>query len=218
MEREEYYKNASTDVIFFAENFFRLSYMSSPIVLTNEQKEMLLDFQNRNSCIIDTLKPCGITLITCIFSLWYALFHENKVVFMVSPKEYTISENFEIIKNAYESIPEWLKPPLVICNKGKIVFEGTGSVIVFSRTTSNVCRGISVSLLVSDDFSYGEKTMMNDFFMSIYPPVYASNAFQIHINSSSKRNDIFREYFKKAIDGQLLLTPVLFVPSDSDKS
>ena len=55
------------------------------------------------------------------------------------------------IKFIYENLPLWLKPGVVLWNRGSIEF-GNGSKFIALPTTEKSLRGYSVNILYCDEF------------------------------------------------------------------
>ena len=82
------------------------------------------------------------------FLLWYAMFHEDQTVLVVSNKGDNAKEVIERIKFMYESCPLWLKPGVTEdgYNKHSLRFDNK-SRIISQATSENSGRGLSISLL-----------------------------------------------------------------------
>lgn len=92
--------------------------------------------------------PTHNSTMSCIYLLWYAIFHFEKTILIASNKNDNAMEMIHRIKFVYERLPHWLKPGLAAdgYNKHSIGFDN-GSRIHSQATTENTGRGMSISLL-----------------------------------------------------------------------
>lgn len=86
--------------------------------------------------------------MSCIYLLWYAIFHFEKTILIASNKNDNAMEMIYRIKFVYERLPHWLKPGLAPdgYNKHSLGFDN-GSRIHSQATSENTGRGMSISLL-----------------------------------------------------------------------
>lgn len=114
---------------------------------------------------------------SCIYLLWYGIFHFDKYILIASNKNTNAMEMIDRIKFIYERLPHWLKPGLESdgYNKHSIGFDN-GSKIESQATTENTGRGMSISLLFLDEFAFVRDTIQQEFWTSVAPTLATGGA------------------------------------------
>ena len=74
------------------------------------QSQLLNKFQEHRFNVGLLSRQSGKTTVVSVYALWYAIFHENKVVGVVSNKEASAKMILSRLKDMYERLPFWLKP------------------------------------------------------------------------------------------------------------
>lgn len=89
------------------------------------------------------------------YLLWFAMFHFEKTILILSNKNDNAMEMIHRVRFIYERLPKWLKAGLADdgWNKHTVGFDN-GSRIISQATSENSARGLAVSLL----FCLGEQT------------------------------------------------------------
>ena len=82
-----------------------------------------------------------------VYALWYALFHADKIVGIVSNKESSAKMILSRIQRMYKALPAWLKPGVEEFSKMFITFDN-GSRMLISATSQDAFRGESINLLI----------------------------------------------------------------------
>lgn len=147
------------------------------------QKKLLKRFQNYrfNICLLS--RQSGKTTSVAIYALWYAIFHDDKVIGIVSNKESSSKMILGRIRRMYESLPIWLKPGVKEYAKTAVVFDN-GSQIKISATSEDAFRGETINLLICDEFAFVPAHQAEEFWASNYPTISASKESKIIIIST----------------------------------
>lgn len=120
------------------------------------QKAVLWNFIQNRFNIVLKFRQAGLTELIAMFCLWFAQYHPNKNVNIISIKDIVAKKVLRKIKYMYRNLPEHLKIPII---NGRSADLGTGSEIVFSNgsiissipTTEEAGRSEALSLLVIDE-------------------------------------------------------------------
>lgn len=120
------------------------------------QKAVLWNFINNRFNIILKFRQAGITELIAMFCLWYAMFHPNKTINIISIKDVVAKKVLRKIKFMYRNLPDHLKVQIV---NGRTSELGTaaelefanGSLITSIPTTEEAGRSEALSLLVIDE-------------------------------------------------------------------
>ena len=102
------------------------------------------------------------------YLLWYAMFVPDSTILVAAHKYTGSQEIMQRVRYAYENVPDHIRAGATNYNKGSIEFDN-GSRIVSATTTENTGRGMSISLLYSDEFAYVRPTIAVEFWTSISP-------------------------------------------------
>lgn len=162
-----------TDPVYFAENYCHIQHPvkgSVPVELYDYQKRMLYAFRDNRNTIVLSARQTGKSTMSCIYLLWYAIFHFEKTILIASNKNDNAMEMIYRIKFVYERLPHWLKPGLAPdgYNKHSLGFDNN-SRIHSQATSENTGRGMSISLLFLDEFAFVRETIQTEFWTSIAP-------------------------------------------------
>ena len=123
------------------------------------------------------------TTVVSIYALWYAIFHDNKNIGIVSNKEKSAISILTRLKEIYEELPAWLKPGVKQYNKMSVHFDN-GSKIFVSTTSADAFRGEPLNLLLADELAFVPKGIADDFWAANYPTISASKEAKIIVIST----------------------------------
>lgn len=135
------------DIVYFAEKYFRIINLDTGLTLIKlypKQKELLRFFANERRCITLAARQTGKTTTYTIYALWTLIFQCEKKIMLLANKADTALEILGRIKMAYEYLPPWLKPGVVVLNKGEIIFSNKSAIKGFA-TASDAARGYSAN-------------------------------------------------------------------------
>lgn len=127
-----------------------------PFKLFPYQRAVLREFITHRFNIVLKFRQAGLTELIAMFCLWYAMFHPNKNIVIISIKETVAKKVLRKIKYMYRNLPPHLQVQIV---NGKPGEHGTamemefsnGSLISSVPTTEEAGRSEAVSLLVIDE-------------------------------------------------------------------
>lgn len=129
-----------------------------------------------------TMIPTHNTTIVAAYALWYAIFHEDKNIGMVSNKESSAKRILDTMKRMYESLPVWLKPGVTEYAKTTITFDN-GTKLIISATTADAFRGWPMNIIICDEFAFVPQNNAEEFWASNYPTISSSETSKVIIIS-----------------------------------
>ncbi len=179
-------KKASTNLLYFAENFFYIINLDTgrqTISLHKCQKRALRKMRDNRFIILLASRQCGKTTMMTIYALWNACFNDDQRVLIVANKEGTAIEIFQRIRLAYEELPNWLKPGVKEYGKTSMTLTN-GTRIGISTTTGTAARGQSVNCLILDELAFIDTHLVEPFWKSVYPIISSSKKSKIFIAST----------------------------------
>ena len=174
------------DIVYFANTYFKILSMNTGITtikLYPKQEELLKFFKNEKRAICLSARQSGKSSMYTIYLLWLCCFFPEKRAMLLANKAATAIELVSRIQLAYEYLPNWLKPKVLIWNKGQLMFSNKSEIRAFS-SSSDAARGFSCNCLVLDEFAFLPKHIADKLFTSIYPVISSSPEGKIIIVST----------------------------------
>ena len=134
------------------------------------QEELVRSYENNRYNIVLSARQTGKTETSCAYLLWFAIFNKKKTVLVVSKDADAAKEIIKKIQDAYEELPNWLKPGIQDddWNKHTAAFDN-GSRIVARTTTESSGRGLAISLLYCDELAFVKPHIQKAFWNSVFP-------------------------------------------------
>ena len=160
-----------TGPAYFLDNFFHIQHPTRGKMQYHAfdyQKKLIDTYHNYRFCIAMMPRQTGKSTSAAGYLLWYAMFIPDSTILIAAHKYTGSQEIMQRIRFAYELCPDHIRAGVVSYNKGNIDFEN-GSRIISTTTTETTGRGMSISLLYSDEFAYVRPTIAREFWTSISP-------------------------------------------------
>lgn len=103
------------------------------------------------------------------------------------------------IRRAYEQLPFWIKPGVLVYNKSEITFANMSSIKAFS-TSSSGARGTSGNVIIIDEMAFIPKNIIDDFFASVMPVISSSkNSKSIIVSTPNGASGLYYELWQQAL-------------------
>jgi hypothetical protein len=197
-------RKCKMDPAYFARNYVMIKHAKRGKIKFNlypYQEEMLKMYQENRYNIILSARQTGKTETTCAYLLWYAIFHGDKTILVVSNKATNAKEMIGKIQYAYEELPEWLKPGIddASWNKHECAFDNKSRIIA-QGTSTDSGRGLSISLLYCDEFAFVRPHIQAEFWDSVSPTLATGGSCIISSTPNGDSN-LFAELWRKATLG-----------------
>lgn len=200
-EMVEELRRCAKDPAYFARNYVMIKHAKRgkiPFKLYPYQEEMLKMYQENRYNIILSARQTGKTETTCAYLLWFAIFHADKTILVVSNKASNAKEMIAKIQYAYEELPEWLKPGIddASWNKHECAFDNKSRIIA-QATSTDSGRGLAISLLYCDEFAFVRPHIQAEFWDSVSPTLSTGGSCIISSTPNGDSN-LFAELWRKA--------------------
>ena len=159
------------DIVYFANTYFKILTLNEgirTIKMYPKQEEMLKFFKNENRCVVLSARQSSKTTTYTIFLLWSTIFFPEKKAMILANKAATAIEIVSRIQLGYEYLPAWLKPKVIVWNKGQIMFSNRSEIRGWA-SSSDAARGFSANCVVLDEMAFLPKNIADRLFTSIYP-------------------------------------------------
>ena len=188
-----------TGYLYFAKNFAYIQHPVKGRLLFDPyeyQERLMSSYHNYRFNINMLARQTGKTTCAAIYLCWYAMFHADQTILIAAHKYQGAQEIMQRLRYVYEMCPDHIRAGVTSYNKQSIEFEN-GSRIVAQTTTDNTGRGMSISLLYCDEFSYVQPTIAEDFWTSISPTL-ATGGRAIITSTPNSDEDTFATLWKQA--------------------
>lgn len=161
------------DPIYFVNTYCMLQHATKGAIsfkAYNYQQNMLRTFHNFRQVIVLSARQTGKSWTAGAFLLWFAIFHFEQTIMVLSNKDRNAMEMIHRIRFIYERLPMWLKPGLTDdgWNKHEVGFDN-GSRIKSNPTSEDSARGFSASLLFLDEFAFVRDSVQEEFWGAVSP-------------------------------------------------
>lgn len=191
------------DPIYFIETYCKIQHPIQeliPFLLKEHQQNVIYNIHENRMCIFDKDRQVGMSTLLMAYVYWKSIFNPDERILVTSYTYNGCIHLRHILSVFIENTPKWLLPKLTTNNKRGIEFEN-GSRIMLSSIYSNVGRGLSLSMLVCDEFALGKEQEM--FWLSIIPCLH-SNKSKAVIASTINPNtpNYFNELLQQSSEGK----------------
>jgi hypothetical protein len=169
-QKREIYK-CMNDPIYFIEKYIWIVHAKKGKVrfkIYDFQRDLLNCYWKYNSIVTLLPRQSGKSISSAAYILWYAMFNNDVTILIAANKFRAANEIMDRIKFSYEELPDWLRAGVQTYNVQDIKFDN-GSRIKATTTTPDSGRGMSISLLYLDEFSYVRPKFAEAFWTSISP-------------------------------------------------
>ena len=127
-------------------------------------------------------RQVGKSTVVRAFILWYAMFHQDKLVAMLANKLALAKEQLQLLRDSYVALPFWLQPGVKLWNKMSIQFSN-GCRIMVAASSPDSIRGFSPNLMYLDEFAFLRPGLADDFMASVMPTISSGKTTRIIITS-----------------------------------
>jgi hypothetical protein len=196
------YKKCMESPTYFARTYVKVISLDEGLVpfdLYPYQEKMFHHFVNNRFSIVLACRQSGKSISSVVYLLWYAIFHPEKNIAILANKGATAREMLARITLALENLPFFLQPGCKALNKGSIEFSNNSKIIA-AATSGNSIRGLSINLLMLDEFAFVENDAQ--FYTSTYPVVSSGKDTQIIITSTANGvGNVYHKLWEGAVTG-----------------
>lgn len=194
------YQLCMKDPVYFAEKYGKVINLDEglvPFEMYPYQKEMFKHFEDNRFSIVLACRQSGKSISSCMYILWYALFHPDQTIAVLANKGATAREMLARITLALENVPFFLQPGTKALNKGSVEFSNNSRIIAAATSGSSI-RGLSVNLLFLDEFAFVDDAAT--FYTSTYPVVSSGKTTRVIITSTANGiGNIFHKIYEGAV-------------------
>jgi hypothetical protein len=185
-------ERAEIDPLYFMQNFVKIQTEGGAKLFDpyKYQCDMIKSFDEHKNTILLCGRQLGKTTIAAAYILWFAMFHPDQTVLVVSNNHASAMEIMSRIRYSYEECPDHIRDAAIEYNKMEIKFENK-SRIVSRATTASAARGLSVNLLYLDEFAFVQPNIQTDFWSAVQPTLASTNGSCIITSTPNVESDLF---------------------------
>lgn len=158
------------DIVYFAEHFFYINGINGKehIKLFDKQKKILRTIQNNKKILLITSRQWGKSTLMTIVAVWTALFFPDQTIVIVANKQSTATEIFNRVRLAFLEMDNWIKGGVEEFNKTFFTLSN-GSRILTSATSPDAIRGLTIDVLLLDEFAIIPPKVADEFWAAVTP-------------------------------------------------
>lgn len=195
-------KKCAKNPIYFIRNYVYINTKDFGMQLMRTypfQDEAIIRFLKYRFNINRWSRQVGKSTVVRAFILWYAMFHQDKLVAMLANKLMLAKEQLQLLRDSYVALPYWLQPGVKLWNKMSIQFSN-GCRIMVAATSGDGIRGFSPNLLYLDEFAFLRPGMADEFMASVMPTISSGKTTRIIITSTPSGLNHFYRMWEDAVD------------------
>ena len=178
-------KRCAKDPIYFIRHYVYINTKDNGMQLMKTypfQDKAIMRFLKYRFNINRWSRQVGKSTVVRAFILWYAMFHQDKLVAMLANKLMLAKEQLQLLRESYVALPFWLQPGVKLWNKMSIQFSN-GCRIMVAASSPDGIRGFSPNLLYLDEFAFLRPGMADEFMASVMPTISSGKTTRIIITS-----------------------------------
>lgn len=199
----------SEDKKFFGNNFVQLKEEDKGWVniTLRDYQENLLDRYTQNKWnIIMFPRQSGKTATTIVEIIHFCTFSIEKDCVVIAQSVKVVNEILSKIKYAFEKLPFFMQPGFVSFTKNGFILDN-GCRLSIGIAAESVVQGFSLDLLYIDEFAYIRNSIVDPFWVNIYPTLVNNPNSRCIITSTPNGRNKFYDLWVGAIDKKNRFVP-----------
>ena len=202
-EQVQEYVRCSRDPIYFIKKYAKIVSLDDgvvPFIPFPYQERIIETIHNNKNTLGKLFRQAGKSTIVAAYFAWYILFNDNKTAVILANKQAIAIEIFGRVQFIIENLPQWLQQGVVEWNKKSLVLEN-GSRCIAAATSASAVRGMSVNLLLLDEFAHLGPNLADEFIASVFPTLSSSETSKLIIISTPNGLNHYHKLWKEAENG-----------------
>lgn len=201
-EVQEYVK-CLRDPLYFIKNYAKIVSLDDgvvPFIPFPYQERMIKEIHQNKNTLGKLFRQAGKSTIVAAYFAWYVLFNDNKTAVILANKQAIAIEIFGRVQFIIENLPQWMQQGVVEWNKKSLVLEN-GSRCIAAATSASAVRGMSVNMLLLDEFAHLGPNLAEEFIASVFPTLSSSESSKLIIISTPNGLNHYHKLWKEAENG-----------------
>ena len=204
------YMKCAEDPLYFIENYAKIVSLDHGVVpfkMFDYQKDLIRSIHENRNVIGLWPRQFGKSTSVGAYIAWYILFNDNKTAVILANKQAIAIEIFGRVQFIIENLPKWLQQGVMEWNKKSLVLEN-GSKCIAAATSPSAVRGLSVNLLMCDEFAHLGPNLADEFIASVFPTLSSSETSKLAIVSTPKGLNHYHKMWVEAESGTNGFIPI----------
>lgn len=197
------YVRCSRDPLYFIRNYAKIVSLDKGVVSFDPfpyQERMIQAIHTNKNTLGKLFRQAGKSTIVAAYFAWYVLFNDNKTAVILANKQAIAIEIFARVQFIIECLPHWLQQGVIEWNKKSLVLEN-GSRCIAAATSASAVRGMSVNLLLLDEFAHLKPNLAEEFVASVFPTLSSSESSKLVIISTPNGLNHYHKLWVEAQSG-----------------
>lgn len=185
-EQLQEYMKCAKDPAYFIENYAKIISLDEGVILFKPfpyQDRIIKTIHDNKNILGKLFRQGGKSTIVAAYFAWYILFNDNKTAVILANKQVMAIEIFGRVQFIIENLPPWLQQGVIEWNKKSLVLEN-GSRCIAAATSASAIRGMSVNILLLDEFAHLGTNLADEFIKSVFPTLSSSKTSKLIIIST----------------------------------
>lgn len=198
------YLRCKKDPIYFIEKYAKIVSLDEGVVpfkMFPYQRRIIQAIHENKDVLGKLFRQAGKSTIVAAYFAWYVLFNDNKTAVILANKQAIAIEIFGRVQFIIENLPQWLQQGVVEWNKKSFVLEN-GSRVIAAATSASAVRGMSVNLLLLDEFAHLKPNLAEEFIASVFPTLSSSESSKLIIISTPNGLNHYHKLWVEAVNGR----------------
>jgi hypothetical protein len=202
-EQVKEYIQCARDPLYFIREYAKIVSLDDGIVpfIPYPYQERIIDtVHSNNNTIAKIGRQLGKSSIIAGYFAWYVLFNDNKTAVILANKQSIAIEIFARVQFIIENLPPWLQQGVEEWNKKSLMLEN-GSRCIAAGTSASAVRGMSINILLLDEFAHLKPNLAEEFMASVFPTISSSETSKLIIVSTPNGLNHYHKMWKEAENG-----------------
>lgn len=202
-EQVQEYVRCARDPVYFIKNYAKIVSLDDGVVPFDPfpyQERMIKAIHENKNTLGKLFRQAGKSTIVAAYFAWYVLFNDNKTAVILANKQAIAIEIFGRVQFIIENLPQWLQQGVEEWNKKSFKLEN-GSRCIAAATSASAVRGMSVNLLLLDEFAHLGPNLAEEFIASVFPTLSSSESSKLVIISTPNGLNHYHKLWVDATNG-----------------
>lgn len=197
-EQKQEFDRCKTDYMYFISNYVWVRSNGRVQFKPHKyQEELIHAYHNYDRVIGMIARQLGKTEATAAYILWYCMFNRHKEVLILSNTANSATEVLDRIRFMYEHCPDFLRAGVYDYPRTKITFD-TKSRIITRATSASSARGLSPTIVYTDEFVFVPKNISEEFYSAIIPALSQTKGKLFMTSTPMTEFDLFSQIWRGA--------------------
>lgn len=182
-EQLEEIKKCKEDLVYFINNYVKISEYFPPIKLYDYQEDLIRHYHKNQFSICKAPRQCGKSFTAIAYALHHMLFNEGQTVGLFSIRPTTARSMLIRLKEMYLNLPTWMRMEVTIFNNNRFELEN-GSIIYAESVSPVYLKGLNLNLTIMDELAFVDQDVAKYFINAMMPVIFSGKNSKLIICST----------------------------------